>query len=92
MLANMKTRAPRQGIPAMVPLLTTAQVTGVLGVSLRTLHRYMDARLIKPIGTAGQAYLFDERAVTELRRQLALRREKARGGGTHGKKGRALAG
>jgi hypothetical protein len=32
--------------------------------------------LIAPIGTAGQSYLFDERAVTELRRQLALRRKR----------------
>ncbi len=65
--------------------MTTSQTAAVLGVSGRTLLKYMDNGLITPVGTAGLAYLFDERAVTELGRRLATIPSPARGEDHHAK-------
>ncbi len=80
----MKTRAPRRGIPGGIALLTTSQTAAVLGVSGRTLLKYVDLGWIAPVGTAGLAYLFDERQVTELGRRLATNPRPARGGHHYG--------
>ena len=51
-------------------LLTTTQAAHVLGVSTRTLYRYMDEGLILRAGTVGQSYVFYADEVEILRRRL----------------------
>ncbi len=61
--------APR-GIPDKVRLLTTTQAAHVLGVSTRTLYRYMDEGWILRAGTVGQSYVFYADEVEVLRGRL----------------------
>jgi excisionase family DNA binding protein len=60
-----------RGLPDRgVRLLTTTQAALALGVSTRTLYRYMDEGLIARAGTVGQSYVFYAEDVEELRRRL----------------------
>ena len=51
-------------------LITTTQAALVLGVSTRTLYRYMSEGLILRAGTVGQSYVFYADELEELRRRL----------------------
>jgi len=53
-----------------VRLLTTTQAALALGVSTRTLYRYMDEGLMLRAGTVGPSYVFYADEVEELRRRL----------------------
>ncbi len=61
---------PPRGLPDKVRLLTTTQAALALGVSTRTLYRYMDEGLILRAGTVGPSYVFYADEVEELRRRL----------------------
>jgi len=67
---NNRRKNPPRGIPNKVRLLTTTQAAHVLGVSTRTLYRYMDEGLILRAGTVGQSYVFYADEVEVLRRRL----------------------
>ncbi len=67
---NKRRKNPPRGLPDKVRLLTTTQAAHALGVSTRTLYRYMDERLIFRAGTVGQSYVFYADEVEDLRRRL----------------------
>jgi excisionase family DNA binding protein len=67
---NKRRKNPPRGLPDKVRLLTTTQAAHVLGVSTRTLYRYMDERLILRAGTVGQSYVFYADEVEGLRQRL----------------------
>jgi excisionase family DNA binding protein len=67
---NKPRKNPPRGLPDKVRLLTTTQAAHVLGVSTRTLYRYMDERLILRAGTVGQSYVFYADEVEGLRQRL----------------------
>jgi excisionase family DNA binding protein len=67
---NKRRKNPPRGLPDKVRLLTTTQAAHVLGVSTRTLYRYMDERLILRAGTVGQSYVFYADEVEVLRQRL----------------------
>ncbi len=66
---SRRERRPR-GLPNKVRLITTTQAALVLGVSTRTLYRYMSEGLILRAGTVGQSYVFYADELEELRRRL----------------------
>ncbi len=67
---NKRRKNSPRGLPGKVRLLTTTQAAHVLGVSTRTLYRYMDERLIFRAGTVGQSYVFYADEVEGLRQRL----------------------
>ncbi len=67
---NKRRKNPPRGIPDKVRLLTTTQAAHVLGISTRTLYRYMDEGWILRAGTVGQSYVFYADEVEVLRRRL----------------------
>ncbi|HKX02427.1 MAG TPA: helix-turn-helix domain-containing protein [Methylomirabilota bacterium] len=67
---NKRRKNPPRGLPDKVHLLTTTQAAHVLGVSTRTLYRYMDEGLILRAGTVGQSYVFYADEVEVLRQRL----------------------
>jgi excisionase family DNA binding protein len=67
---NKRRKNPPRGLPDKVRLLTTTQAAHALGVSTRTLYRYMDERLILRAGTVGQSYVFYADEVEVLRQRL----------------------
>ena len=67
---NKRRKNPPRGLPDKVRLLTTTQAAHVLGVSTRTLYRYMDEGLILRAGTVGQSYVFYADEVEGLRHRL----------------------
>ena len=68
-LRKGRREGPPRGLPDKVRLLTTTQAALVLGVSTRTLYRYMSDGLILRAGTVGQSYVFYADEVEELRRR-----------------------
>jgi len=69
-LRRSRRERPPRGLPNKVRLITTTQAALVLGVSTRTLYRYMSEGLILRAGTVGQSYVFYADEVEELRRRL----------------------
>ncbi len=69
-LRRSRRERPPRGLPNKVRLITTTQAALVLGVSTRTLYRYMSEGLILRAGTVGQSYVFYADELEELRRRL----------------------
>ncbi len=62
-------RTPRRGLPAAVPFVDTRQAAALLGCSVRHLHHLIAQGVIAPLGSAGDSFVFGERAIARARRR-----------------------